>query len=171
MAMQAPELDFVPRPRWVRWCGHGALALGLAACVLVALRYGQATDAQAEALARLQPAGAARAPVSMPRALAAQADAAQAVAAHLAVSWDAWFRTLESVAVPGVFLTALQPEGGSRRARLTGQATQLAQVLAYMEQLERTPGFGRVLLADHAVQEDAVPPHLRFTLTADWEAP
>ncbi|WP_326535538.1 PilN domain-containing protein [Pseudorhodoferax sp.] len=169
--MHAPELDFVPPSRWVRWRGPGLLALGLAACTLAGLRYGQAADGHAAALARLQPAAAPRGAAPVPRALAAEIEAAQAVAATLAVPWDAWFRALESVAVPGVFLTALQPEGGSRRARLSGQAARLSQVLAYMEQLERTPGFGRVLLVDHAVQDDVQPAQLRFTLTAEWGAP
>lgn len=147
------------------------LALGLAACALVGLRYEQAAQAQAAALARLHPqAGAVRAAAAVPPALAGEIEAAQAVAATLAVPWDAWFRALESVAVAGVYLTALQPEGGSQRARLSGQATTLAQVLVYVERLERTPGFGQVLLVEHAVQEDAPSTPLRFTLTADWQA-
>ncbi|RCW71336.1 fimbrial assembly protein PilN [Pseudorhodoferax soli] len=170
MAMQAPRLDFLPPSPWARWWGHGVLALGLAACALVGLRYGQAADAQAKAHARLQPQPVAERS-ELPRALAAEIAAAQAVAATLAVPWDAWFRALESVSVPGVFLTALQPEGNSRRARVSGQAAELAQVLDYMAKLERTPGFRQVLLVDHAVQEDAVPRQLRFTLTAEWEAP
>jgi hypothetical protein len=172
MAMQAPDLDFLPPSPWARWWGHAVLALGLVACALVGLRYSQAADARATALAQLQPqARSDQAAVPLPRALATEIEAAQAVAATLAVPWDAWFRALESVNVPGVFLTALQPEGNSRRARVTGQATDLAQVLAYLDRLERTPGFRQVLLVDHAVQEDAAPPHLRFTLTAEWEAP
>lgn len=167
--MHAPELEFLPPSRWARWWGHGVLALGLAAAALAALRHGQASDAHAAALARLQPPSAA--PQALPRALAAEMAAAQAVAATLALPWDAWFRALESVAVPGVFLTALQPEGHGRRARLTGHATALAPVLAYMEQLQRAPGFGRVLLVDHALEEDGGSAGLRFTLTAEWEAP
>lgn len=170
MALRAPELEFLPPSPWARWWGHGVLALGLAACALVGLRHGQALDAQAVARARLQPqtGSAARA---VPPALAAETAAAQAVAATLAVPWDAWFRALEAVEVPGVFLTALQPEGGSRRARLGGQAADLAQVLAYMARLERQPGFRQVLLVEHALQEDAATPALRFTLTAEWEGP
>ena len=171
MAMQAPDLDFLPPSPWARWWGHAVLALGLVACALVGLRYSQAADAHAAAQERLQPQTTERAGPTMPRALAAEIEAAQAVAATLAVPWDAWFHALESVSVPGVFLTALQPEGNSRRARVSGQATDLAQVLAYMERLERTPGFRQVLLVDHAVQEDAAPLHLRFTLTAEWEVP
>ncbi|MGC3985516.1 MAG: PilN domain-containing protein [Pseudorhodoferax sp.] len=170
MAMRAPELEFLPPSPWSRWWGHGVLALGLAACALVGLRHGQAADAQAAARARLQPQ-AATAARAVPPALAAETAAAQAVAAALAVPWDAWFRALEAVDVPGVFLTALQPEGGSRRARLGGQATDLAQVLAYMARLERQPGFRQVLLVEHALQEDAATPALRFTLTAEWEGP
>lgn len=172
MALRAPELEFLPPSPWARWWGHGVLALGLVACALVFLRYTEAADAQAAALARLQPqAGPARAAAPVPPALAAEIAAAQAVAATLAVPWDAWFRALESVSVPGVVLTALQPEGSSRRARVGGQATDLAQVLAYMARLEQAPGFRQVLLVDHALQEDAGAQPLRFTLTAEWEAP
>jgi hypothetical protein len=147
------------------------LALGLAACALVGIRHHRAAEDQAAALVRLQPQPGARAPEAVPRELAAEVGAAQEVAAALAVPWDARFRALESVSVPGVFLTALQPEGNSRRARVSGQAAELSQVLVYMERLEHAPGFRQVLLVDHAVQEDATPPHLRFTLTAEWDAP
>lgn len=170
MSMRAPGLEFLPPSRWARHGGQVLLALGLAACAAVALRYGQAADAQAAALARLHPPPAATV-AAVPPAQAADMQAAQAVSAALNVPWDAWFRALESVAVPGVALTALQPEGGSRRARLTGQATTLAQALAYVDALERSPGFGQVLLVDHAVQEDLRSAALRFTLTAEWEGP
>lgn len=169
--MAAPDLDFLPPSPLARWWGHGVLALGLAACLLAGLRYLQAEAARDAALAQLQPASAREEQPPVPRALQADVEAAQAITATLALPWDAWFQTLESVSVPGVSLTALQPEGGSRRARIVGQAGTLAQALAYVDALERTPGFYRVLLVDHAVQEGAVPPQLRFTLTAEWEAP
>ena len=171
MTMAAPDLDFLPPSPLARWWGHGVLALGLAACLLAGLRYMQAEAARDAALAQLQPAAVLEAEPPVPRALQADVDAAQAITATLALPWDAWFQTLESVQVPGVFLTALQPEGSSRRARIVGQAGELAQALVYVEALERTPGFSRVLLVDHAVQEGATPPQLRFTLTAEWEAP
>lgn len=169
--MAAPDLDFLPPSPLARWWGHGVLALGVAACLLAGLRYLQAEAARDAALAQLQPAATRQEPPAVPRALQVDVEAAQAITATLALPWDVWFQTLESVRVPGVFLTALQPEGGGRRARIAGQAGTLAQALAYVDALERTPGFDRVLLVDHAVQEGAVPPQLRFTLTAEWEAP
>jgi hypothetical protein len=170
--MAAPELEFLPRSPLARWWGHGVLALGVAACLLAGLRYVQAADALANAIVQSRPAADQRqAEPAVPRELQSEVAAAQAVAATLAMPWDAWFRGLESVAVPGVFLTALQPEAGGRRVRLVGQASDLAQALAYVDALERTPGFARVLLVDHAVQEGAVPPHLRFSLTAEWASP
>ncbi|KQP12650.1 PilN domain-containing protein [Pseudorhodoferax sp. Leaf267] len=170
--MAAPDLDFLPPSPLARWWGHGVLALGVAACGWAALRYVQADEARTAALAQLQPAASrAQAAAPVPRELQAEIDAAQAVAATLAVPWDAWFRALESVAVPGVHLTALQPEAAGRRVRIAGQAGDLQQALAYVDALERTPGFARVLLADHAVQEGAMPAQLRFTLTAEWGVP
>lgn len=165
-----PDLEFLPPSPLARWWGHGVLALGVAACAAVGLHYAQEVAAREAALAQLQPAVKAAPQTSVPRALQAEVEAAQAISAALSVPWEAWFKQLESVVVPGVVLTALQPEPGSRRARITGQASDLALALAYVEQLEQSPGFWHVLLLDHAQQEGAVPPHVRFTLSAEWEA-
>lgn len=169
--MAAPDLDFLPPSPFARWWGHGVLALGIAACVFAGLRYAQADAARDAALARLQPQQAtAHDTPTVPRELQADLDAAHRVAAQLALPWEAWFHALESVSVPGVSLTALQPEAGGRRVRIVGQAGELAPALAYVDALERADGFHQVLLVEHAVQEGAVPPQLRFTLTAEWEA-
>lgn len=171
MARTAPDLEFLPRSPWARWWPRGVLALGVLACLTVALRYRQASDeARDSAAARLQAPSAATAGAAPSRESAAEVAEAQAVAAALAVPWEAWFRALESVSVPGVVLTALQPEGGRRRARISGQAAELSLALAYMERLEHASGFRRVLLVDHAM-EDGPPPRVRFTLTADWGTP
>lgn len=168
--MAPPKLEFLPPSPLARWWGHGVLALGVAACTAVALHYSQEVAEREAALAQLQPAARTKTQTTVPRALQAEIEAAQATTAALSVPWDAWFKELESVVVPGVFLTALQPEPGSRRARIVGQANDLALVLAYVEQLERSRGFWHVLLLDHAVQEGGVPPQVRFTLSAEWEA-
>lgn len=170
MRARPPELEFLPAPPWRRWWGHAVLALGLAACVASGLRYGHAVDGHEQALARLTPQAASPQAAPLPPALRAEIDAARAAAQTLALPWDAWFRALEAVAVPGVRLAALQPEAGGQRLRLVGQAGDLGQALDYVDALERSPALRGVLLVDHALQEDAPGAPLRFTLTVEWES-
>jgi hypothetical protein len=168
--MVPPKLEFLTPSPLARWWGYGVLALGVAACAAVALHYTQEVASREAVLTQLQPAAKAAPLVAVPVAVQADMTAAQTVTAALSVPWDAWFKALEAVEVPGVFLTALQPEPGSRRARIVGQAHDLALALAYVEQLERSPGFWHVLLLDHALQEGGGPAQVRFTLSAEWEA-
>jgi len=100
--------------------------------------------------------------------LAQDVGRANAVLASLNVPWDRLFRDLETASSEAVGLTGVQPEGGGRQVRITGEARRFEDVLAYVKRLEATPGLANVLLASHEMRTGAALRTFQFTVVADW---
>lgn len=167
------QLAFGRAPSLVRgpelaWLAIAALVFGLAAwqyAQVAGQRNAlQSTLAEAERFTQRQ-AGRSLDP-NRPdaRALAAEVVRANAVAARLQVPWEALFTDLELAAGDGVTLTGLEPEGGMRRLRITGEARRFEDLTQYLRRLEGTPALHNVFLTGHEQRDRG----LTFTLTADW---
>nr|WP_316643325.1 PilN domain-containing protein [uncultured Roseateles sp.] len=169
------RLDFIHPRRRVAPAAVVLLGLGLLACVGVAQRLVQVTadlvelEAAAALVAPANPGRTSRPIVgsTASKMQALKAEQVNAALSSLSTPWDAWFVQLEAVADRKVVLMALQPEADGRRVRLSGEARQFDDLLAYMTRLEAAPGFANVFLSEHG---EAVQGGVSFTLTADWVA-
>jgi hypothetical protein len=90
---------------------------------------------------------------------------ANAVAARLAVPWQALFADLEATSGKGVTLLGFEPEAGARRLRIVGEAPGFEDIAAYLRRLEASSTFRDAFLVSHELRDQIV----GFTLSADWE--
>lgn len=158
--MRRLDLDFAPRRRSrTAW-------LLLAVAVLLAIDSGLAgLDLLARRERAQQPVATAR---TAPPDSAATA-AAQRVIDHLARPWPALLATIEAAAADAgsVRLLALEPDAERGTVRIAGEATQPADILAFLRQLERGgPLRGAHLLS----QRPAAGSRLEFVVLARWES-
>lgn len=167
------QLEFGRRLPLVRSGDLAWLALGGAVFAVAAWHYTQlategaalrTTVAEAERFTQRQ--GGRPLDPNRPdaKALAADVLRANAVAARLQVPWDALFTDIELAAGEGVTLLGLEPEGGMRRLRITGEARRFEDLTQYLRRLEGTPALHNVFLTGHELRDRG----LTFTLTADW---
>lgn len=105
------------------------------------------------------------------KTLAQEIRQANVVLAQLNLPWDALFRELEGAAVEGVTLLAIQPEVGSGKVRIAGEAKRYDAALAYVAKLESGERFANVFLTSHQVRANAPQRPVVFELVADWSAP
>jgi len=169
--MRPLRIDFVRAAAAPAWAGWGLLAVALA---LAALLGAQFRDAQTE-LARLedhaerqrarQSRSAAADPQSA-RLLREELARARAVTQQLSLPWGRLFQAVEGAASKQIALIALQPETGQGVVRITAEARDLAEALAFVRRLQATRQLRGVHLASHQIQlEDAQRP-VRFVVLA-----
>ena len=180
--MKRVRLDFAPpglrrslsrASALSRVLGLGALALCAAALVQV-LEYREAreeVDAQLAALraragAPVALAPAPRAPVGQQEAVAVNAAIAQ-----LNLPWRALHDAVRAATPPNVALLALEPDARKRVLRITAEARNSDDMLAYVAALGREDWFGSVTLVRHEVLEQDPNRPLRFQLDAGWGTP
>ena len=96
---------------------------------------------------------------------------ARAVVEPLAVPWQALFEALESVPTRGLQIQELVPDAQARTLRVSGQASALPAVLAYLDQLADQPLLGQVHLVSSQPQGADGSPGIAFTLLATWTPP
>lgn len=104
------------------------------------------------------------APTSAP-ASSAELLAAQRVAGHLARDWPALLTSVEQAAakVPGLRLSALEPDAARGTVRLSGEAPDAASVLTFIKGLEA----GGVLQGIHPLSQRGSG-RQEFVLAARW---
>jgi Tfp pilus assembly protein PilN len=172
--MRRLELDFAhPRRRLratdVAWVVVGVLALAVVAFEhrSLAVQRGelQAALVRIDGSAGGENAGSADAARADLRALAGEISRVNAVAARLAVPWDALFGDLEEASGHGVTLLGFEPEAEARRLRISGRARSFKDMTAYLRRLDATDAFDHVFLTAHEAAEQGA---VTFTLTADW---
>ncbi|MFC5480678.1 PilN domain-containing protein [Massilia suwonensis] len=176
------RLDFAPpslrrtllrAPLAARVSAIGALALCAVALVQV-FDYREAREEVDAQLAALQARAATpvaapsapRTPVSEQEALAVNAAIAQ-----LNLPWRALHDAVRAATPQSVALLALEPDAKRRVLRITAEAKNSDDMLAYVSLLEREEWFASVTLVRHEVVEQDPNRPLRFQLDAGWEAP
>lgn len=179
--MKRTHIDFAPRtlrrtlfrvpPRFA-----GVLVPTACLCfVLVAqvLKYQE----EREQLAALQAAIAARSHSARPLPVAAQpkftVSEAQAQAVNDAVMqlnlpWRDLVEAVRSATPANVALLALEPDAKRRTLRITAEARNSDDMLAYVAKMEEQGWFGAVALVRHEVAEQEPNRPLRFQISAQW---
>ncbi len=172
--MRPLRIDFARSAAAPAWLGWGLLAVSLTLAALLAAEF---RAAQIE-LARLEDRAAqlrvreARAVAANPqeaRALREELQRARAVTQQLSLPWGRLFQAVEGAASRQVALIALQPESGQGVVRITAEARNLAEALAFVRRLSATRQLRGVHLASHQIQtEDAQRP-VRFVVLASLQ--
>jgi Tfp pilus assembly protein PilN len=180
--MKLVRLDFAPSglrrallraPFASRAAALGALALCAVALVQV-LDYREAREEVDAQLAALQVRAAApvTAPVAPRTPLGEQeALAVNAAIAQLNLPWRALHDAVRAATPPSVALLALEPDARKRVLRITAEAKNSDDMLAYVRLLEREEWFASVTLVRHELLEQDPNRPLRFQLDAGWGAP
>lgn len=180
--MKRVRIDFAPSglrrtllraPLAARVAAIAALALCAFALVQV-LDYREAREEVDAQLAALQARAAV--PMAVPAAPRAPVGEQEALAVNAAIAqlnlpWRALHDAVRAATPPNVALLALEPDARKRLLRITAEAKNSDDMLAYVGRLEREAWFGSVTLVRHEVVEQDPNRPLRFQLDAAWEAP
>lgn len=179
--MSRLQIDFAPRG-WRRtlhrthpaaWVA-AAIAAGLLTAAVsagLALRAEQRTYALQLAEAGVQARKAASRPaveVEAPRIPEAQANAVNAVVSQLNLPWRALQDALDAGTPQSIALLSVEPDARRRTLRLTAEARNSDDMVAYVEQLKRQELFADVVLIRHEINESDPNRPLRFQLEAAW---
>jgi Tfp pilus assembly protein PilN len=168
---------------WVLAVVAVLLCVGAAATGWQIMTRQRLLDAQL-ALARTQvkvtavSATAAEAAVAArPQIGAAQAQAVNAAVLQLNLPWRALQDAVEQATPKQVALIALEPDPRRRSMKITAEAKNSDDMIAYVERLKRQElfgtgdGAGAVTLLRHEINEVDPNRPIRFQLEAEWRAP
>jgi hypothetical protein len=187
--MKRVHIDFAPPSlaRTVHRTGPLAWSLALLAVLLCVgaaatgwqmLARQRVLDAQL-ALVRAQTKSPATAVASAAAAAArpqigeAQAQAVNAAVLQLNLPWRALQDAVEQATPKQVALIALEPDPRRRSMKITAEAKNSDDMIAYIEQLKGQEmfGAGAVTLLRHEINEPDPNRPIRFQLDAQWRAP
>jgi Tfp pilus assembly protein PilN len=168
-------LNFVERRRYVSPLGWLLLAGGAALAVVLAF---DLRDAQTELeRVQLQQARLSR-PVATARAKSASKPAAredvkliERVASKLQLPWDAVLDEIDQLEDPAVAILGVEAQGQAHSLRLTGEAREMADVVAYVRRLRKSPSIESANLSHHEEKQAGAVKVIRFSLDANWRAP
>jgi Tfp pilus assembly protein PilN len=162
------ELDFVARPRQVRWLGYLLLAAALMIGGDLVVRYQVAqTEIERIATARGLLGGERRTPSPMSRErLDEQIKSAQGILHQLALPWSGMIATLEETASPDVAILQVQPEAQQRLLRVTAEARSEAAMIDYLRRLAATKMLVNAHLLNHQMQLEDPQRPIQFSLQA-----
>ena len=171
---QRLNLDYARGPFGAAWLGWAVLAAGVLATSLAIYSFldvSKELGDQESKLARLQrkPGPALRGDLSAPEAkrYAEEIKFANAVAERLTYPWEELFTVLESTKT-SVALLALEPDVAKKLLRITIEAKNKSDMLAYMEELAANKQLVNVHLVDHQLQAQVPGQPVRFSLQASW---
>ncbi|MGX4641822.1 hypothetical protein [Massilia sp. SYSU DXS3249] len=161
----------------------GPLLAGLAVCAVAlsaALDYREAAEEVDAQRAALQARAAAPVAATQAAQLAArrapnvseaQAAATNAAIMQLNLPWRALHDAVRGATPASVALLALEPDSRKRVLRISAEAKNSDDMLAYVEALGREESFSAVTLVRHEVVEQDPNRPLRFQVDAGWGAP
>jgi Tfp pilus assembly protein PilN len=180
--MKRVRLDFAPpsarrtllRATPVAWgLAFGGLSVCVAALTQV-LHYREEREDVDVLLAALRARAAV--PVAAPAALTASIGEPEAAAVNGAISklnlpWRALHDAVRAATPPAVALLALEPDANKRVLRISAEAKNSDDMLAYVAALGQGKLFGAVTLVRHEVLEQDPNRPLRFQIDGAWGAP
>ena len=178
MSVAPLQLDFqraAPSP-W-RWLGWGLLGAAVAAAITLADRHSAIEQQHAAARARHQSLSAV-VRAAEPRRSASAPDAqlqvdlrrANLIIDQLTIPWESLFGAVEAADVRGLGLLSLAPTARDRSLRVSGEARNLADLLAYVDRAAAQPALSQVHLLGHSSVQREGAPVVAFTLAATWAA-
>jgi hypothetical protein len=171
--MQALSLDYERKPRRGSRPGLLVLLLGAVAVLIVADLAVEANRAKTESEAALARPDRKRVPAVRsserdPKRSAEEMKIADAIAQRLTLPWADLFDALEASSNNTVALLALEPDLSKRVLRITAEAKNKADMLAYVNRLNEDRRLLNVYLMDHQLQAQTPGEPVRFSVQASW---
>ena len=172
--MRRLDLDFWRVRPASLWAGWLLLAISLALALDLALSYRalreQAAARSAQLARQFQRADQARRIPAGERPVSSEEIAlAHDTIRRLARPWHELFHALEASARPDVALLSVQPDAASGALRISGESTDYAAALGYVESLSRTRTLGAVHLTKHETLPGDARRAVTFSLAASWK--
>jgi Tfp pilus assembly protein PilN len=157
-----------PRAAWVMLSAVVVLATALAFMnIAVGKRQSEISQLQAQSQARTV-APVAAPIVARPAVPEAQAAAVNAAVLQLNLPWRALHDAVQAGTPSNIALLALEPDARKSLLRITAEAKTSDDMIAYVEQLQKSEWFGGVLLSRHEINEQDPNRPIRFQLDAQW---
>ncbi|HYP31554.1 MAG TPA: hypothetical protein VES00_06795 [Burkholderiaceae bacterium] len=174
MSAHAILVDFAPGARRGPRVGGALLAAGVALLGLVLWQGGRLVAERGAAQAALRDmvpdrthASSATPTKADPKQLALARTTRQ-VASTLNTPWAGLLGSLGSTARKDVALLGVEPSVAKRSVRLTAEARDEAEMLAWLAALQHDPRLSSVVLVSHQVQAQAPGTPIRFQVQAQW---
>ena len=181
--MKRIRIDFAP-PSVARSMYHTHLAawalgaLALLLCLGAAVTGSQMLASQRAfdtqlAAARVRASAPAVAPVQAagPAISPTQAAVVNSAVLQLNLPWGALHDAIGAATPPGIALLALEPDAHKRSMRITAEARNSDDMIAYVERLKQQELFLAVALTRHEINDQDPNRPIRFQLDAQWAAP
>lgn len=172
--MKALSLDYRVEHSWLTRGGWVVLFLTCASLAQMVWHYSdliaQSRDRQAQLDAltdRFAPRGHGHHSIADVHS-AADIRVAQEVLLRLDQPWDRLFAAVEMAAGDDVALLGIKPDPAKGLVRITGEAKQYDDVLAYARRLEASHVLSDVYLLSHEIQTRDPEQPIRFTVGAAW---
>lgn len=181
--MKRVRIDFAP-PGLARTVhrtgplGWNLALLALLLCVAAAVTGWQMLARQRVLAAQL---AVVRAHVAVPLTVAAaapqalvgepQAAAVNAAVLQLNLPWRALHDAIAAATPNNIALLALEPDPRRRSMKITAEAKNSDDMIAYVGKLKQQELFGAVALLRHEINELDPNRPIRFQLDAEWSAP
>lgn len=174
------RLKFPDRGQSVPHIDFSILLIGLLVLAGVLLQFRQVTEEvnhwtnRVERLEKQQQQKAAPRTRSTPRIkefsqeIRKEITQANAILDQINLPWETLFDAIEHAATEEIALLSLQPNVASRTLRLSGEAKSMAELLDFVEALERELVFENVHLLNYKVKQDNPHRPIIFLLTAAW---
>ena len=93
---------------------------------------------------------------------------ANAILDQLNLPWEMLFDSIEHAATEDIALLSLQPNFTNRSLRLSGEAKSMAELLDFVEALERELVFENVHLLNYKIKQESPQRPIIFLLNAEW---
>lgn len=174
------RLKFPDRGQSVPHIDFSILLIGLLVLAGVLLQFRQVTEEvnhwtnRVERLEKQQQQKAAPRTRSTPRIkefsqeIRKEITQANAILDQINLPWETLFDAIEHAATEQIALLSLQPNVGNRTLRISGEAKSMAELLDFVEALERELVFENVHLLNYKIKQDSPHRPIIFLLTAAW---
>lgn len=125
-------------------------------------------DEALAAATRARDAGLRAPAAPAPRIAASQADAVNAAVGQLNLPWRELHDAVAAATPAGIALLALEPDARKHALRITAEARNSTEMVAYVASLKQQEMFSGVALARHEINEQDPNRPIRFQLDAEW---
>jgi hypothetical protein len=171
--MQALSLDYERKPGRGSRLGLLLLLLGVVALLIVGDLAVEANREKAEFESTLARTDRKRVPTVRggereTKRTAEELKIADNIAGRLTLPWADLFDALEASSNNTVALLALEPDLSKRVLRITAEAKNKADMLAYVARLNEDRRLLNVHLMDHQLQAQTPGDPVRFSVQASW---
>jgi hypothetical protein len=165
------ELDFArSRPR-MNWRGAVLLAIGAAACIVVATDYRDLANRREGLDMRLEGLHAKHRTVKPDKATERLNEEAGVAFAEISTPWSQLLQELEVASAESsgsVAVLGIEPDRDKHQIRVLAEARTLPGALAYVERLQKSQALRYPMLESHEVQQKDPQRPVRFQIRADW---